>query len=219
MIKYYCRDFEILEAALSTRDNICIVIYILIAVTSGIAVKWLRLPRAKRALVVIPAAILCIVTVTMPFENLFVTYSSLEDAFEYSCVGDIVETADGSESSAVLYEEKVNVYKVFYAKKRGSGYKLSSSFADKNYAEGRLFVKSLSVYATVYKVRGTSDFYLYVLTASSEKPILSHSLGTELVPIYESVGDGYVTTLIAAIEYSEDYRLYVNNSEVELIVK
>ena len=177
---------------------------------SFILVKKLSLSKKKAAFIFIVSYIVYAVIAITPFENAFVSFESPEEAFKYSKFGKIIMVTEAEESSMVAYQKNGKTYSSFVTYKKGGEYKLAQDWCVK-----KIHNKSTdSLKFSIYKIDGTSDYYLKVFGFASEKETLSDSNSKVFDLNYEIKNGNYYYYSLFAIDFSSEYKLYFNGETI-----
>lgn len=175
-----------------------------------IIVKKLSLSKKKAIFAFVAAYIISVVISGVPFENVFFTFDSPEQAFEYSERGEILMVSEAEESSIVAYKKDNKTYSHFVVYKENGGYKLANEWSLK-----RIHHKSTETLKfTIYKIDGTQDYFLTVFGFASENEVLTDS-NSKVFDLRYEVNDGLYRYYSAfAIDYSSQYKLYFNGETI-----
>jgi len=114
----------------------------------------------KRGLIISLVALLSFALITVasvfPIENLFISFQSPENVFNYAENGEVDEVIYGKESCMVIYSNDKNTRAPYFTPKKEKGYKIPSYFGIKRisqkFDQDGLF--------NVYHVLGTDDYYI-----------------------------------------------------------
>lgn len=192
-----------------------------IFIVSGILITKSKKVRNKKRgvlLTVISCVVIMTVLMCTPIENLFFTFKTPEDAFNYSHNGSIVDVIDGKESCIVLYKEndESNNKAVFI--KSHNGYKLCTSFLQMNIILDNKYLDENNYLVTsiyMYKIKNTSDYYLF---CDDYSPVTYMS-------IKDNKGSDFTVRAKAGLgnkayayinEYDSEYMIYLNGREIKL---
>lgn len=180
---------------------------IFIVIVLGFAFYLKKKKTTVRKMIVSLCATLIFSTIitSVPFENIF-GFSSAEKAYNYYSTGEIVSSADNEDSSAILYRKKGNTYSVFYTKKDGEKHKICTSFDTTKVKSERMNDFTVSV----TKIKGTDDYYLFVMGVSDSEISIVDNTFTHFEPKYVEFGKKKIVVCLVNISYFDGYSLQVN---------
>lgn len=153
-------------------------IFVFILLFLGFFILYKRHKRVlKVKLIVISfvvAMIFCSLSFLAPIENLFITFSSPQNVFNYSVMGDINEVVEGRNSALILYTYKGSESNSIIPKVKG-GWKIGTSLTYEEVFSKTLQSDSEKVFMiSVYRCKHTNDYYVLVSDIFS-KSIISIS--------------------------------------------
>ncbi len=163
--------------------------------------------RIAPVLILIGGLIVFIVMTFFPTENIILTFETPKEAIAYANKEyedfQIKTTVDGEDSCLLLSDVHDAPQ---FVRKSESGWKVSSI----KYSRYQL---QKNCFASVYKIKNTSDYYVSILVYYNESDIVADNKGTDFV-IFK--GDelsrfyGYVHNM------DESYKVTINGKEFEL---
>lgn len=155
----------------------------------------------------------------IPIENLFVTFSSPENAFYYSCGSKIDEIVEGKESCMIIFSDdnRRNCKQRIFPK-TNSGYKIGTDFTLKNI----VYQVEDEFILRIIKLKRTNEYYLILVGSSQNNVELSDNKDTFFIKNMDNVNNSVYSDVefyayIGNID--ENYKLYLNNKEVTLNIK
>lgn len=172
--------------------------------------------KTKKTVAIILSAFLLAVSALIPFENLFVTFSTAESSYKYHNQGTPVITVDGQDTSLVVGQKR-NTYiyniipKVDNGWKLGMGYNMKNIYQSVDSADKNLI--------NVFQYKNTNEFYLVVTNIEGKALQINDSMNSEFVLSESSDKNGsandsayyaYVNVL------DSDYVLCVNGVDIPI---
>ena len=134
--------------------------------------------KNKKTVAIILSAFLLAVSALIPFENLFVTFSTAESSYKYHNQGTPVTTVDGQDTSLVV-GQKGNTYIYNIIPKADNGWKLGMGYNMKNiYQSVDSADKNL---INVFQYKNTNEFYFVVTNIEGENLQINDSINSEFV--------------------------------------
>lgn len=188
-----------------------ILIFIAVAICLCVLNIKVKLSKLKKFICLFIALVFCTVISIFPVENVFVDFNSAEEAFVYARRGDIVSICENDKSNAILFRNG-DTYSTFFLNKSESDYKLCSPFDTIQIAE--ITKDSITIY--LYKLRGTSDFYLEIFGLTSSEIVLTDNLETDFELIYQDFSNMKIVNGLFSVNYEETYKLYLNGVLIDL---
>lgn len=133
--------------------------------------------------------VLATLSAIFPFENVFITFETAQEAFSYACTGEAEYKLEGEDSCLFVYSKDDNTYSHFIVKKENGGYKIANQYSlktlSKNFSEAGHFV--------IYRVKNSEDYYVFFSVNPKENEstikLLSASgeeIGVNIVRVKES---------------------------------
>lgn len=193
---------------------ICIAIYIIIK-------KYIKrknkLKYTKKYIFFLSLIIISVVTLfgtvlyNCPFENLFINFSSPEDVFNYTTIGEINKVVYGDNSCMIIYTEN-NSKNTLFVRKDNDGYKIvtypqysKEYFFSKNYC-------SINIYSLIE----SGDTYCVGQLMNDKSDInLSDNFDTEYYLFHINENIYYFYGYLK--DYNENYSLYINSIEAVFV--
>ena len=179
-----------------------------------LVVVLVRKHKAKKAAVVgsvcLYFALISVITV-FPVENLFYTFDSPYDAFDYIGDGQVVDVLYGKESAFVVYSRDGKSFDKCIMNKSGDGYKLPEYYAAKQvfHSFGRAgnFI--------VYRARRTDDYYLRATITTTDDTTPNVENYGEQVYI-RRIDFGFFAMYSRIENYGSEYAIFVNGERIAL---
>lgn len=198
-------------------------IIILLTVSLILIIRIRKSKILRKKLAVILTISLCIVafllTMWFPIENLFIEFSTPEQAFNYGGIGEIQSIDYGKNSCMVVYSQNNDSLASYIIPKHGNGYKLPTQFDQK------IVNVVLSKYGNiqVYSLAGTGDYYFIGVSTSNSKEInISDSSASKIKYTVKSnnVSDDKTIIYHSYVEnYSNLYYILFNGNKIEMTSK
>lgn len=149
-----------------------------------------------------------------PFENIFFSFDSPKDAFEYAGKGDVVAVIPGDETEIVLYQTSDTAASTIPVRKDNGKYKICRVISQK--VLQKAYFDSYSI--RVIKIKNTSDCYIEIYGVVDDDNISIEDTNSKLfTPIYESSISGTskkIVRFVEYIEYSENYKISINGNTI-----
>lgn len=172
--------------------------------------------KTKKTVVIIFSVFLLAVSALIPFENLFVTFSTAESSYKYHNQGTPVITVDGQATSLVVGQKgNTSIYniipKVDNGWKLGMGYNLKNIYQSIDSADKNLI--------NVFQYKNTNEFYLVVTNFEGKNLQINDSMNSEfLLPeISDKNGSASDCVYYAYVNaLGSDYVLCVNGVDVPI---
>lgn len=160
--------------------------FIIVTILLFLKLRKSTIVRKKLIIILTLALTIIVVSLSMwfPVENLFVTFNTPEQAFNYASAGTIESIDYGKNSCMVNYTQLNGAHSHYLIPKSQNGYKLSKQFDDE-------FVKNISckygdISATKYS--GTSDYFFFGTYISHENEIhIADKNGKEIKYTYSDI--------------------------------
>lgn len=145
-----------------------VVILFPITISIFIVIKITKTKKQRIVLFIVLFLVLAFIasSASISILNLFIDFDSPESAFNFSHSGEIIDTVYGDDSCMIIYLEGKNKSGQYYVSKSEKGYKLPTGFITKRVSS--FFTKNGSF--NVYKVSGTSDYYIIGMVIVREIP-------------------------------------------------
>lgn len=168
-----------------------------------------------RILKTIPAVIVSLILVIMPFENLFLEFSSPEDAFRYAVNGTIIKTVEQENTALVIYQDSGDTKATIINR---DGEKWKSTFLP---TKQKLVCPELYDLSTLYEVvtnvlityEGQSNNF-YILVSPPYDAKISDNMGS----VFETFSVSMLTHFVAYVEDSdENYTININEKEYPIL--
>ena len=183
-----------------------------------IILHWLKKSnkRTWRLLLAIIVLVLTSFTFLLPLENMFVTFDSPKDVYEYVKLGkpNIKLIIENSETALVINEEN-GTYSYLIVPRTSMGWKLGVG-ADTKLVSSCL-VDGIAV--NIYQYKSTSNYYLSVIDTDGSGGKISDSANSEFIPLnVDTIStDTEVQAYVAYIsELTPQYCIWIDGKKVSL---
>ncbi len=187
-------------------------------VCSIIAIKKHKTIRKHIQYIVVTliSVTLIIVTAFLPFENLFITFDSPKDAYEYYNFGksNIQLVIEGNNCD-FLVDCKSDFETYLIVPKTTDGWKIGIGSNTKRIVQK--FSKGITVY--VYQYKNTNDYFITILDTNGEKTTVFDDNNTEFFSLekYNNIlGKTFFTYYAHISNLNSGYRIIVNGNEIIL---
>lgn len=191
--------------------NFYIIRYFILAISLLILIffmkkRILRLTRIKILLIIITGYILC----WMPYEKLFISFSSPEKAFDYSFPNyEICKTLKSDDYAFLLYK-KDNTYLITYFSKNNRNRWLFKNPLFLNDVEISKYDKYIIL---KIKVKTNLAFIGVILNNQDEEYNLVDSEDNDFEKYSTNVVDYYLKVVD---NYSDNYYIFINNTKIKI---
>lgn len=147
----------------------------------------------------------------VPVENIFITFSSAEKAFNYISSWKIQHIVQGSETDLIVAAKgSSDTYKIL--PKTEKGWKLSTGLETEKYS---VFHNGTSI--DIYRNKKTDDYYIRVFNIYDERIEVSDSYGSEFYAVSKTNDESSKQVYYAYIQNPfNDYELFINDEKVDL---
>lgn len=171
----------------------------------------------KILLVLFSYSIISFILACIPFENLFINFSSPEDVFKYTKHGEIDKIIYGENSCMIIYNND-NSQQTLFVRKDGDGYKIVTYMQySKEYLVSKNYNNSTYICSThIYTLNQTGDTYSVGHLYNNTNDVkLSDNFDTEY---YLTHINGNVYYFYGYLkDYNENYSLYINSTEAVFV--
>lgn len=166
---------------------------------------------AKILLVLFFYSFIAFILWCIPFENLFINFSSPEDVFKYTKQGEIERIIYGENSCMIIYNND-NSQQTLFVRKDGDGYKIVTYM---QYSKEYLVSKNYCS-THIYTLNQTGDTYSVGHLYNNTNDVkLSDNFDTEY---YLTHINGNVYYFYGYLkDYNENYSLYINSTEAVFV--
>ncbi len=160
--------------------------------------------------------ILFVLSAFLPFENLFITFKSPEEAYAYYCSGesDVELIVEGNNCDFVVSRSNdTNHYLII--PKTSDGWKIGIGANIKRIAQK---IEN-NIIINVYQYKNTDDSFITVLDTNGGEASLSDIYNTEFFPLEvtnESLNKTFVTYYGHISDFNQQYNLTVNDIKIVL---
>lgn len=193
-----------------------LIICFVFLVSSIALIKASKLIR-KRVLYVVSTSIsvvLFIVLVFLPLENMFITFDSPEEAYEYYILGEsnIELVVEGRDCDLVIDRNNESDTYLIIPKTK-YGWKIGIGSDTKRIA-GSL---SNGISVSVYQYKDTNDYFITIFDINGGEANVSDSCNTEFYSLEKSnssLEKTFVTYYAHIYEFNSQYSLEVNGSKI-----
>ncbi len=172
-----------------------------------------KLKNKSILLSLIVSIIFIVISSFIPFENSFITFSSLEKAFKYYNTGEIKTILDGENSTMIIADDNnADQISIIPKIKETNKWKIGMGYNIKNIAS----LKGNSFYVYIDTYDESNDYYIYITTINLKIHEISDTCNSEFQLIPDR-SNGYYKNYAAYIKnYSDDYSIFINNEEIKL---
>lgn len=193
-------------------------------VSSIIAIIIIANKSKKRtvALIVGFAILIGVIAVDLkfPLENSLIGFKTINQAFQYSNDGVIVNAVEGSESGLVIYRDDDAIGLCFLPKTENNRWKIHSAFLYNTVYNKNISVKNVDYNITIYRIKKTNDYYVAINAwFVTEKPIVTDNKKSDFVCI-ERTYVGTNNKSYSFYNYVENinskYQLQINGETIEI---
>ncbi len=160
--------------------------------------------------------ILIVVLAFLPFENLFVTFDSPKEAYEYFNLGksNIALIVEGDDSDFII-EHKNDSDTYLIIPKTADGWKIGIGSNTKR------IVQKLSngIVLYVYQYKNTSDYFITILDTNGGESTISDEYNTKFFSLERrnnSLGKTFVTYYAHVTNLNPQYSVIVNDNKLVL---
>lgn len=171
----------------------------------GVRFTKKKQPKRKKlwlALLGVLVLALVVVSEIFPPENLFVTFSTPEDAIQYRSgkKRDHLLRVDGQETTLLFYREDSSTLTIETAEKSNDGWKMSNGFGSFPFASGFIGLGENHSLLTTFIFEG-NDAYLELTATEEDKVTFSDNRNSDFQQLddkwiaYVGTADGYVLTV------------------------
>lgn len=188
------------------------VIFIVLLISLCLFCFKKKLSKKNSIIVLSVVLIICASLFFFPIENLFVSFDTPENAFNYCRIGDIKGIVYGDDSSLIYYKTNSGTYSYVFMQRTGKGYKLPEPYCDEIIAD-RFDSKGKF---EVYKVNKTKDYYVIGYTVVLKDSIIKDS-NNQLISnvVFSDTTDPKTAIFYSYIgDYSNKYYLLINSEKI-----
>lgn len=167
-----------------------------------------EIKKKTHILLCIVSVVILIIMTMIPIENAFVSFSSPKDSVEY--VNDSYSNIDVSKiiyghQSCMLLSEITDAPQ--FSKKSDENWKI----AQVKFSRYDNLLKNC--YVSVYKVKGTNDYYIGISVYYSASPMVSDSKETQFIRFENEEQSRYFGYLN---EFDKNYTININGTKIDL---
>ena len=181
-------------------------------------IKKSRVLRKRRwyIICIIIAVMLTILSVLIPIENIFVTFSSPESAYGYVNKGEVKLVVNGKKSDFVIGENgDTDIYAII--PKSDDGWKLGMG------ADTKRIIKKISdgIIIYVYQYRNSDDYYITVLDTNGGESKITDNQNSEfyhLDKINNTLNKTFYTYFAYVENLNNQYIITVNGNSISVAI-
>lgn len=198
------------------RIIICLILFIIVLLL------FRKYGMIKKKSVLIVTILLFIVVTTLtyfaPVENLFINFSTPQEAFKYSTIGTLEEVITGENSAMVIYSDGGNNSSLQFIPKGDNGWKVGTSLSHTQIATAA----NKDYYITIDKVNDTNDFYIVIHEsfANERKEVTDNKNSLFDYRVEENKGtDTYHYIYYAYVKnINNNYKVMIQGKEIPIII-
>lgn len=195
-----------------------IIIGCVFLVSSTIIIKKSKITRKRILYVVFTGISVALITALalVPFENLFITFSSPESAYDYYSLGksNIELVVEGNNCDFAI-DRNNNSDTHLIIPKTTDGWKIGIGLHTKRIVQK--FSNGISIY--VYQYKNTNDYFITILNTSGGESTVSDEYNTNFHSLENNdyvYGKTFVTYYAHIPDFNTQYSIMVNDIEIEL---
>ncbi len=171
-----------------------------------------HLKKKMRVLFVVIFLAVLILAFSFPFENMIVSFDSMESAFDYAYSGDILHMESSQQSGAILYQPKANTVSVAFFDKQDDQYKLHKFSLN----EEKAVIYKDTIIVTLYQINRSDDYYIGISGIIANELTIEDNMNSTYEPRYRQISDGRLAVnCIEAVPYSADFQLFLNGEMID----
>lgn len=167
-------------------------------------------------IMVISTALLYVILLLIPVENLFVTFPSAEQSYKYNHTANVKIVVEGKTTDFVIGKNK-NIYNPAIVPKSQAGWKIGMPLETKTVKN--IFEEGYAI--EVYRYSNTDEYYLSVFNAQGNKCEISDSISSKYYEIQDR-DNLFQEPLFHYYSYLENYSgqfsLFVNDSTITISI-
>lgn len=160
------------------------------------------------------AVILTIVSALIPIENVFITFSSPQSAYNYNHSGDVTLIVNGEITDFIVgAKDDVDVYAII--PKSDNGWQLGMSLDTKRIIQK--ISDGITIY--VYQYKNTNDYYITILDTNGGLSEVSDNLGSEFRHLDKTdrvLNKTFYTYYAYISHFNDQYALTVNGRVIKV---
>ena len=195
-----------------------IAIGLLLIIIGFLIVRNLKLNHKKVIclIVTISSVILTVALAFVPFENVFVTFSSPQEAYDYISFGDKdIKLRVEGDTSDLIVGDKNGKEELLILPKNSDGWKIDTGKSIENISQK--IHDGITV--NVFRYKQTSECYVMIFNSNGGELELKDNLNSVFVNTKEynsAIEKDYYTYYAYLAEYNSDYELTLNGETVRL---
>lgn len=139
------------------RITICIILFFIVL----ILLRKRRIIKKGYSLIFVVLSFVTITTLTyfIPIENLFINFSTPQEVFKYSTIGNLQKVIFGENSAMIMYSSGTgNDNSLQYIPRDNEGWKIGTSYSHSQVA----VASNKDYYINIENIRDTDDFYVVI---------------------------------------------------------
>jgi len=151
----------------------------------------------------------------IPFENLFITFNSPEDAFKYVSSEKVKLVIQGKNSDFVIGEKDVAKFTYLIVPKNDNGWKVGRGLDTKL----RMQKVHNGIVIYVYQYKNTGDYYVTISDTSGKKLQIKDSHDSQFLYLENmdnTIDKTYVTYYAAVFQIDSQYWININDEKIAL---
>lgn len=169
--------------------------------------------KTKKIIIIAVSVALFVVSALIPFENVFITFSTPEASYKYHNQGTPVICVEGQDTDLIV-GQKGNSYIYNIAPKTASGWKLGMGYELKNiYQSIDSANKNL---INVFRYKNTNEFYLVVTNIEGESLSVHDNLNSAFVLSEKTVSANDYAYYAYINALDDNYVLSLNDIDISL---
>lgn len=158
--------------------------------------------------------VIIVLSLFIPFENAFVSFSSPQEAFNHWQNGEIKAVLDGENSTMIIAEDYDNSNQIAIMPKAANKtkWKIGTAYNIKNIAK----LRNDNVIFYIYSYKKTNDYYIIISIIDKNVNTISDNCGSDFILVDKNQTLYYYYNYVAYIKnYNDDYMIFINNEEIK----
>ncbi len=204
------------------RNVIFLLCYIALAIL--VLLLFLKKSGRKRMIVKVIASIFISYAVILlvsffPIENLFLEFDSVQDAFHYAKIGNMVDSVEGERSCLVIYQRQKD-WDYCILPYEGKKYKVPGSLFENKLDN----IVTQNGYFELLKAKGTNDYYIFGCSVlpSDEDCTINDSADSDFttsVTSYDDTGYHSVFYWARVALKGDTYTISINGKKTKIPIE